>query len=258
MSLLGFEQLRSKCMNIIQVLIDAIMRHRLLTYWTGNSHAFLRVFITITSVSRTTLTTRRPLLPTNPPINLIFLPPSPLQPTQPLNLLLNHLRLSSLPKRTPTSLNMPSPPRIALPRSPIHQPLHKTKERSPPFARSITLPHMRAIATYLVSTVMGLLGTRRIEIGAIARSGTGSTLHLVSLSLQQKPLNRFLYLLELVCVDFWGGPVDSCAFIVAGRVGGVSHAVTGRATAVRTDTSIVAVVCAGVKKSAAAWVPQTH
>jgi hypothetical protein len=153
---------------------------------------------------------------------------------------------------------MPSPPRIALPRSPVHRPLHKTKERSPSLARPIAPPHMRAITTYLVSTVMGLLGTRRIEIGAIARSGTGSILHLVSVSLQQKPLNRSLYLPGLICVDSWGGPVDSCAFIVAGRVGGVSHAVTGRATAVHTDTSIVAVVYAGVKKSAAAWIPQTH
>ena len=35
----------SSCMIIIQVLIDAIMRHSLLTDRTGNSHAFLHAFI---------------------------------------------------------------------------------------------------------------------------------------------------------------------------------------------------------------------
>jgi hypothetical protein len=68
----------------------------------------------------------------------------------PLNLLFAHLRLRNLLERAPTSLKMPSPPRITLPRSPIHRPLHKPKERSPTLARPTALPHMRAITINLV------------------------------------------------------------------------------------------------------------
>jgi hypothetical protein len=59
-------------MIIVQVLIDAIMRHHFFTYRTGNRYAFLLTFITI---RRKILYTRRPLLRTNPPINLVLLPP---------------------------------------------------------------------------------------------------------------------------------------------------------------------------------------